>query len=61
MKTCVSCNTPLELGSFAYNQELCWDCFKEKAEFLISNTPKGPDRDILNFLLNVTIYTFIQR
>lgn len=29
-KNCEKCGKKLELGKFAYEQKVCWDCFKEE-------------------------------
>ena len=59
--TCTSCGEPLSLGEFAFNQELCWECFHKKASRIISNTQTKEDKDVLKFMLAITTYTFVKR
>ena len=59
--TCTSCGEPLSLSKFAYDQEMCWECFHKKASRIIANTQTREDKDILKFMLAVTTYTFLSR
>jgi len=34
-KKCIGCQTELKLGKFAYNQELCWDCFNKEIQIIL--------------------------
>lgn len=51
---CVGCGTRLALGKFAYNQELCWDCFEQKVAYIIKDLKTTDDKEIIKHLLNIT-------
>jgi hypothetical protein len=52
---CTKCGEPLKLGEFAYNQEICWDCF-EKRVMEIIDLPElyTEDKEIIKHLLATT-------
>ena len=37
MNQCVKCGKPLAWGEFAYNQEVCIDCFKQEVATIQDN------------------------
>ena len=55
---CTDCGTPLQLGEFAYNQEICLCCFKKKVHLIIDDTCTKLYKEILQFLLALTMYSF---
>ena len=66
---CKYCNTKLKLGDFAYNQDMCWECFKKEVYFLMDaiDTPSWFEGkrelhiDILKHLFNITAEMFYGR
>ena len=53
-KVCKVCNAPLMLGKFAYNQEVCWDCFEQQVLFIAEATSTPEAKEIVTYLLAVT-------
>lgn len=41
-KNCIICGARLVFGDFAFNQEICWDCFKAKVEEIKANPSLRP-------------------
>lgn len=52
-KVCKVCNAPLMLGKFAYNQEVCWDCFEQQVLFIAEATSTPEAKEIVMHLLDV--------
>lgn len=40
MNTCIECGKEFKLGKFAYQQEICWDCFCEEVENILRHLEK---------------------
>ena len=65
---CVICDKELRWGDFAYNQEICIDCFQTWVEDILHNIEefypswvgyKVPiDIDIIEFMFNVMAETY---
>lgn len=51
-KVCTVCGARLILGRFAYNQEVCWDCFKKKVIGIAWKLETREDKEIVIHLLN---------
>lgn len=34
---CIKCGRNLKWGEFAYNQEMCWECFDDEVNRIIDN------------------------
>lgn len=49
--TCIMCDVPLEWGQFTYNQNLCWDCFKEQVQTLAKNQTNASEARMILHLL----------
>ena len=52
-KYCTGCGTIFRWGEFAYNQELCWNCFEEKVILIASRTQTIGDKAIVRHLLAI--------
>ena len=50
---CTGCGSRLIWGKFAYNQELCWDCFEERVILIASRTQTRGDKAIVRHLLAI--------
>lgn len=50
-KYCMGCGTHFRWGEFAYNQELCWDCFEKRVERIAKNIHSPEDAEIVRHLL----------
>ena len=55
---CTDYGTSLQLGEFAYNQEICLCCFEKKVHLIIDDTSTKQYKEILEFLLALTMYSF---
>lgn len=57
---CICCGKKIGFGEFAYNQDTCWDCFKNEVQAMHDNmgwypswlwTRRKAHQEILNHLL----------
>lgn len=53
MKECISCGKNIKLGGFAYNQEVCWDCFAREVTVIANNTETYGEKVIILHLLDL--------
>lgn len=62
-KICIVCEGPLQLGKFAYNQEMCWECFEQRVISISQMTRDVEDSAIVMYLLDMTrnLYTIRRR
>ena len=51
---CIGCGARLVWGKFAYKQELCWDCFEKKVNYITQDIKGADDVDIIKHLLNIS-------
>ena len=51
---CTGCGSRLIWGKFAYNQELCWDCFEQQVNYIASKITTPQDREMVMYLLKTT-------
>jgi len=62
--TCAICNRELQWGGFAYNQEMCINCFQFKVEVILHNIKEfyvwdtQQDIDIVAHMFNVMAETY---
>ena len=52
-KRCIKCGNNLYLGKFAYNQEMCWECFEAEVIWIAVSARNNSHRDIIIHMLNV--------
>lgn len=52
-KVCRVCGVKLEWGRFAYNQEVCWDCFEQRVRAIADEATTSENRSIILHLLNI--------
>lgn len=50
---CIVCKETLKIGQFAYNQEICWNCFEKKVISISQMVETAEDSAIVIHLLNV--------
>lgn len=50
---CIVCKETLKIGQFAYNQEICWNCFEQKVISISQMVESAEDSAIVIHLLNV--------
>ena len=50
---CIVCKETLKIGQFAYNQEICWNCFEKKVISISQMVETVEDSAIVIHLLNV--------
>lgn len=55
---CMSCKKELKYGDFAFNQEMCWDCFTKEVNKMKSMFDKELHKDILHHLYAITAEVF---
>ena len=48
---CIKCGTELKLGNFAYNQDICWPCFKDIILVILSKT-QGEERKAIVWMMS---------
>lgn len=56
---CKNCQKELKWGRFAYNQDMCWDCFSNEVQYMLNRIDGELHKDILKHLLAVVeeLYT----
>ena len=52
-EVCKVCAKPLKWGDFAYNQEVCWDCFKRTIIVIAKEGKTLEDTEIILHLLSI--------
>lgn len=50
---CIVCKETLKIGQFAYNQEICWDCFEKKVISISEMVETVEDSGIVLHMLAV--------
>ena len=71
-QNCIICDAELVWGKFAYNQEMCWDCFIFETKTMVELIDRYPPsyslkrelhKDILRYLVAVVgeLYGYIPR
>lgn len=50
---CIECGETLKWGEFAYNQEMCWDCFESEVRNIIAFATVR-DAKLIAYLLATT-------
>ena len=67
MKNCIDCGIKLEWGRFAYNQDICWDCFKGYVKIIIERIEQYPSwlwdkrdthKEIVSYMMAVVAERF---
>lgn len=54
MQNCKRCNSPIKLGGFAYNQDICFDCVKKDVETIQSNFDTGSwEQELIQYMFDV--------
>ncbi|GHV42458.1 hypothetical protein FACS189490_11460 [Clostridia bacterium] len=51
--TCSKCGKELKLGDFAYDQSVCYPCFKNEVDTIIAQIESEERKDILTWMLSV--------
>ena len=51
---CTVCGSKIFWGQFAYEQNICWKCFKNRVMQISKNTESVEDMNIILHLLRVT-------
>lgn len=52
-RKCSECDEPLQLGKFAYEQRMCWMCFKQRAAEIIVLSETAEKAKIVMHMLSV--------
>ena len=50
---CIVCGKDLKLGEFAFNQDMCWECFEERVMKIAGKAQSATEADIILHLLNI--------
>ena len=51
---CHTCGSDLKLGDFAYDQNMCWDCFKKRVEGIAQRARTPMEAEMILHLLKIT-------
>ena len=57
-KKCIVCGEPLQFGQFAYNQNMCWNCFQRKVSSIVKEFNEQSDQDLIKYMMAVVAERF---